>query len=243
MRYASAGSRHGVDGRFPGKRRSNNRQPSRGIRHTHAGSLPCVRRGKPIKKIEAGKYRGPLHGVPYAVKDLVSVKGYPTTRGAAPYAHQSYYFNATIIERLNAAGAVLLGKAAMIELAGGLGYSAGTASLTGPARNPWNPECWTCVTRQSGSGRSGCCRTCTVGFRFGHARLDLMSIFVVRRLWIATELRPRQPVWFNGYRLQHGQAWADGQDSRRLCDRSRGDCRARRSGSRLDKRVGTAISP
>src|SRR5580698_11476151 len=102
-------------------------------------------------EIKAGKYRGPLHGVPYAVKDLVTVKGYPTTWGAVPYAHQSFDYNATVIERLNDAGAILLGKAAMIELAGGLGYSSGEASLTGPARNPWNPECWTCGS-SSGSG-------------------------------------------------------------------------------------------
>lgn len=104
-------------------------------------------------EIKAGNYRGPLHGVPYAVKDLVSVKGYPTTWGAVPYAHQSFDYNATVIERLNRAGAVLLGKAAMIELAGGLGYSSGEASLTGPAHNPWNPECWTCGS-SSGSGAS-----------------------------------------------------------------------------------------
>jgi aspartyl-tRNA(Asn)/glutamyl-tRNA(Gln) amidotransferase subunit A len=102
-------------------------------------------------EIEAGRYRGPLHGVPYAVKDLVTVKGYPTTWGAVPYARQIFDYNATVIERLNEAGAVLLGKAAMIELAGGLGYSSGAASLTGPARNPWNPECWTCGS-SSGSG-------------------------------------------------------------------------------------------
>jgi len=102
-------------------------------------------------EIKAGRYRGPLHGVPYAVKDLVTVKGYPTTWGAVPYARQSFEYNATVIERLNEAGAVLLGKAAMIELAGGLGYSSGAASLTGPARNPWNPECWTCGS-SSGSG-------------------------------------------------------------------------------------------
>src|ERR1700733_13184139 len=92
-------------------------------------------------EIRAGNYRGPLHGMPYAVKDLVAVNGYPTTWGAVPYARQSFDYNATVIERLNAAGAVLLGKAAMIELAGGLGYSSGTASLTGPTRNPWNPGC------------------------------------------------------------------------------------------------------
>jgi aspartyl-tRNA(Asn)/glutamyl-tRNA(Gln) amidotransferase subunit A len=102
-------------------------------------------------EIKAGHYRGPLHGVPYAVKDLVAVKGYPTTWGAVPYKNQHFDFDAAIIERLNNAGAVLLGKAAMIELAGGLGYSAGNASLTGPARNPWNPACWTCGS-SSGSG-------------------------------------------------------------------------------------------
>ena len=103
------------------------------------------------EEIKAGKHRGPLHGVPYALKDLVAVKGYPTTWGAVPYKDQRFDFNATIVERLNDAGAVLLGKAAMIELAGGLGYSSGAASLTGPAHNPWNPECWTCGS-SSGSG-------------------------------------------------------------------------------------------
>jgi aspartyl-tRNA(Asn)/glutamyl-tRNA(Gln) amidotransferase subunit A len=103
------------------------------------------------KEIAAGHYRGPLHGVPYAVKDLVAVPGYPTTWGARPYASQKFDTTATVVERLNRAGAVLLGKAAMIELAGGLGYSSGHASLTGPARNPWNTECWTCGS-SSGSG-------------------------------------------------------------------------------------------
>ena len=103
------------------------------------------------KEIAAGHYRGPLHGVPYAVKDLVAVTGYPTTWGAPPYAQQKFDFNATVIERLNRAGAVLIGKAAMIELAGGLGYSDGNASLTGPAKNPWDTNYWTCGS-SSGSG-------------------------------------------------------------------------------------------
>ena len=103
------------------------------------------------KEIKAGHYRGPLHGVPYAAKDLVAVKDYPTTWGAKPFADQRLSLNATVIERLNQAGAVLIGKAAMIELAGGLGYSAGNASLTGPCRNPWNTDYWTCGS-SSGSG-------------------------------------------------------------------------------------------
>ncbi len=103
------------------------------------------------KEIAAGHHRGPMHGVPYALKDMVAVKGYPTTWGAPPFAKQTFDYNAAIVEKLNAAGAVLIGKAAMIELAGGLGYSNGYASLTGPCRNPWNADCWTCGS-SSGSG-------------------------------------------------------------------------------------------
>jgi aspartyl-tRNA(Asn)/glutamyl-tRNA(Gln) amidotransferase subunit A len=103
------------------------------------------------KEIAAGHYRGALHGIPYAAKDLLAVVGYPTTWGAKPYADQRFDFNATVIERLNQAGAVLIGKAAMIELAGGMNYRFASASLTGPAKNPWNEGCWTCGS-SSGSG-------------------------------------------------------------------------------------------
>lgn len=103
------------------------------------------------KDIAGGKYRGPLHGIPYAAKDLLAVKGYPTAWGAKPYANQLFDYNATVIERLNEAGAVLIGKAAMIELAGGMNYRFASASLTGPAKNPWNEGCWTCGS-SSGSG-------------------------------------------------------------------------------------------
>ena len=102
-------------------------------------------------EIAAGKYRGPLHGIPYAAKDLAAVKGYPTTWGAKPYANQHFEADAWVIRKLDEAGAVLMGKAAMIELAGGLGYEHGSASLTGAARNPWNTDCWTCGS-SSGSG-------------------------------------------------------------------------------------------
>ena len=116
---------------------------------THDLALEQARAAE--KEIAGGNYRGPLHGIPYAAKDLVAVAGYPTTWGARPFANQKFDHNATVIERLNRAGAVLIGKAAMIELAGGLGYSAGNASLTGGARNPWNTDCWTCGS-SSGSG-------------------------------------------------------------------------------------------
>src|SRR5438309_6609901 len=96
------------------------------------------------KEIAAGRYRGPLHGIPYAAKDLLAVKGYPTTWGARPYANQSFDYDATVIRKLESAGAVLVGKAAMIELAGGMGYRYASASASGPAKNPWNEDYWTC---------------------------------------------------------------------------------------------------
>ena len=103
------------------------------------------------KEIHRGHYRGPLHGIPYAAKDLLAVKGVPTTWGAKPYANQVFDYDATVIEHLNRAGAVLLGKASMIELAGGMGYRFASASLQGEARNPWDATCWTCGS-SSGSG-------------------------------------------------------------------------------------------
>ena len=102
-------------------------------------------------EIKARKYRGPLHGIPYAAKDLLAVPGRPTTWGAKPLVNQKFDVTATVIRKLEEAGAVLLGKAAMIELAGGMGYRFASASATGPAKNPWNTQCWTCGS-SSGSG-------------------------------------------------------------------------------------------
>ncbi|MGH9394963.1 MAG: amidase family protein, partial [Terriglobales bacterium] len=90
------------------------------------------------QELRSGHDRGPLHGIPYAAKDLLAVSGYPTTWGAKPFEDQRFDFDATVIARLDLAGAILIGKAAMIELAGGLGYSGPHASLTGPCHNPWN---------------------------------------------------------------------------------------------------------
>jgi aspartyl-tRNA(Asn)/glutamyl-tRNA(Gln) amidotransferase subunit A len=103
------------------------------------------------KEIRRGHYRGPLHGIPYAAKDLLAVKNIPTTWGAKPFAEQVFDYNATVIEHLNHAGAILIGKSAMIELAGGLGYMYASASLQGETHNPWDTTCWTCGS-SSGSG-------------------------------------------------------------------------------------------
>ena len=103
------------------------------------------------REIRRGHYRGPLHGIPYAAKDLLAIKGFPTTWGAKPFADQVFDYNATVIDHLNHAGAILLGKAAMIELAGGMGYKFASASLQGETKNPWKTDCWTCGS-SSGSG-------------------------------------------------------------------------------------------
>jgi len=103
------------------------------------------------KEIRRGHYRGPLHGIPYAAKDLLATKGVSTTWGAKPFANQVFDYDATVIEHLHRAGAVMLGKASMIELAGGMNYRFATASLQGAAKNPWNTDCWTCGS-SSGSG-------------------------------------------------------------------------------------------
>src|SRR6266850_2617730 len=103
------------------------------------------------KEIQRGHYRGPLHGIPYAAKDLLAVKGLPTTWGAKPYANQVFDYNATVIDHLKGVGAVMIGKASMIELAGGMGYRFASASLQDQAKNPWDTTCWTCGS-SSGSG-------------------------------------------------------------------------------------------
>src|SRR5882762_6797775 len=103
------------------------------------------------KDIQRGHYRGPLHGFPYAAKDLLSVKGLPTTWGAKPYENQVFDYDSEVVAHLRRVGAILIGKAAMIELAGGMNYRFASASLQAAAKNPWNTSCWTCGS-SSGSG-------------------------------------------------------------------------------------------
>ena len=92
--------------------------------------------------IRGGRYRGPLHGIPYGVKDLLATRGVPTTWGAEPYRKQVFDFDGTVVRKFRAAGAILLAKLAMVELAGGFGYNHADASFTGPGRTPWNTNYW-----------------------------------------------------------------------------------------------------
>ncbi len=86
------------------------------------------------KEIAAGRYRGPLHGIPWGAKDLLAVKEYKTTWGAMPYKDQVIDVDATVVRRLEEAGAVLVGKLTLGALAWG------DVWFAGKTRNPWNPE-------------------------------------------------------------------------------------------------------
>ncbi len=112
----------------------------------------------------AGRVRGPLHGIPYGVKDLLAAVGAPTTWGAAPYRRRRFDYDATVVRRLGEAGAVLLGKLAMVELAGGFGYNDANASFTGPGRTPWNRAYW---SGGSSSGSAAAVAAGLVGFAIG----------------------------------------------------------------------------
>lgn len=110
------------------------------------------------REIRRGHWRGPLHGVPYGAKDLFATKGIPTTWGAEPFQNQVFDYNATVVDRLEKAGAVLLAKLSMGALAqGGLWFK-------GMTKNPWNIE-------QTSSGSSAGSASATsaglVGFSIG----------------------------------------------------------------------------
>lgn len=91
----------------------------------------------------------PLHGIPYGAKDLLATKNIPTRWGAPPFKNQVFDYDATAIVKMRETGAVLVGKLAMVEIAGGGGYAFANASLHGPGLNPWNVNHW------SGGSSSG----------------------------------------------------------------------------------------
>ncbi|HMP78081.1 MAG TPA: amidase [Pirellulaceae bacterium] len=131
------------------------------------------------REIAAGHYRGPLHGIPWGAKDLMSVAGYPTTWGIPAFADRCLDRNATVYERLRDAGAVLVAKTSLGALA------MGDQWFRGMTRNPWNPQ-------QGSSGSSAGSVAATVaglvGFSMGSETLG--SIMTPSARCGATGLRP-----------------------------------------------------
>jgi len=109
-------------------------------------------------EISRGKHRGPLHGIPWGAKDLLAVRGYPTTWGAGLYKDQTFDYDATVVKRLDDAGAILVAKLTLGSLAQGDRWYAERT------RNPWNPE-----TGSSGSSAGPASATAAgcVGFSIG----------------------------------------------------------------------------
>ncbi len=130
------------------------------ISYTEERAMAAAERAD--RELAAGKDRGPLHGIPWGAKDLLAVKGYRTTWGSVPFKDQVIDEDAAVVERLDAAGAVLVAKLSLGELAwGDVWYAAMT-------RNPWNPE-------QGSSGSSAGSASATaagaVGFTIGSETL------------------------------------------------------------------------
>src|SRR5713101_6866359 len=120
------------------------------------------------KEIVAGHSRGPLHGIPWGAKDLLATRGIPTTWGAPPFKDQVFDYDATVVRKLREAGAVLVAKLSMIELAGGGGYNNGKASLQGASRCPYNLSHW---AGGSSSGPGAAVPSALVGFAIGSETL------------------------------------------------------------------------
>ena len=109
-------------------------------------------------EIQRGRYRGPLHGIPWGAKDLLAARGYPTQWGAKPYEGQQIDLDATVVQRLEAAGAILIAKLTLGALANGDVWYGGTT------KNPWD-------TSEGSSGSSAGPGSATaaglVGFSIG----------------------------------------------------------------------------
>ncbi len=142
-------------------------------------SLAIAQARRADREIRANKYRGPLHGIPYGAKDLLAARPYKTTWGSVPYKDQVIDQDATVIKKLEAAGAVLVAKLTLGELAWG------DVWFGGMTRNPWN-------YKQGSSGSSAGSASATaaglVGFGIGSETLG--SIISPSTRCGTTGLRP-----------------------------------------------------
>jgi Asp-tRNA(Asn)/Glu-tRNA(Gln) amidotransferase A subunit family amidase len=109
-------------------------------------------------EIQAGRYRGPLHGIPWGAKDIIAARGYPTTWGAAPFESRVLDVDATVVEKLAAAGAVLVAKLSTGELA------LDDVWFGGRTNNPWDLEMG---SQGSSAGPASATAAGLVGFSIG----------------------------------------------------------------------------
>jgi Asp-tRNA(Asn)/Glu-tRNA(Gln) amidotransferase A subunit family amidase len=140
-------------------------------------ALEAARRAD--RKISAGKYRGPLHGIPCAIKDLFAMRGYPTTWGSEPHKDQIFDYDAAVVDRLEAAGAVIVAKVSLGALA------QGDVWFRGRTRAPFNPDQG---SSGSSAGSGAAVAAGLVGFAIGTETLG--SIMSPSHQSRVTGLRP-----------------------------------------------------
>ncbi len=140
-----------------------------------------------MPKPRLAKSRGPLHGVPIAVKDLCNTADIPTAAGMAIHRTNVPARDATVVARLKAAGAVILGKLQMTEGA----YGAHHPSIPAPL-NPWNAAYWT-GSSSSGSGAATASGLCFAALGSDNRRIDPLSLDHERAVGPQADLGPRQP--------------------------------------------------
>ncbi|MEX2467040.1 MAG: amidase family protein [Gemmatimonadota bacterium] len=131
------------------------------------------------RELEAGRYRGPLHGIPWGAKDIIAKRGYRTTWGSEAYRDQVLDYDATVVQRLSEAGAVLIAKLTTGEIARGDRW------FDGRTRNPWNPAQG---SGGSSAGPGAATAAGLVGFSLGSETLG--SIVGPSRTCGVTGLRP-----------------------------------------------------
>ena len=103
----------------------------------------AIKKAKDVDSdLKIGRTRGMLQGIPFGAKDLFAAQGQPTEWGSKMFAGQKFDEDARVIQKLDRVGAVLIGKLAMIEIAGGIGYRTAAASVTGATTNPWDKTKW-----------------------------------------------------------------------------------------------------
>jgi Asp-tRNA(Asn)/Glu-tRNA(Gln) amidotransferase A subunit family amidase len=149
---------------------------------TLTGELALQQAATADREIAAGRYRGPLHGIPYGLKDLFATRGFPTTWGAEPFREQVIDLDATVVERLREAGAILVAKLSMGALAQGARW------FKGVTRNPKQPEEATIGSSGSSAGSAAATAAGLVGFAIGTETLG--SIISPSARCGVTGLRP-----------------------------------------------------
>ena len=131
------------------------------------------------EELRKGKYRGPLHGIPYGLKDLFAMKEYKTTWGAEPYKNQVLTYNSAVVEKLESAGAILVAKTSV----GALAF--GDLWFDGLTLNPWNSK-----QGSSGSSAGSSSGTAAGLFGFSIGTETLGSIISPSQRCRVTGLRP-----------------------------------------------------